>query len=365
MTTTVITLGNGQLGLMLSKAAKSLNIPFEYLSLPDAWTWLRQGAMKNALVTFEQEHVDETLLKAIKEQGIESFPSWDAFMLLRSKKSQKEFLTQHKIPCSTFLPASPWDKICDDFYLKNNGAVLKSGKGGYDGKGVWMVDANGQTKDGPVSSLASHLTDPYLEQKIAFDYEIAAVVCRSKTGEILNYPCVKSMQRDGICFQVEYTQEFAHSPVALTAAQYARQIAEKLQYVGVLAVECFVQGENVLVNEIAPRVHNSGHFTIDVCAGSQFENHLRAGLGMPLLSTQPTHPAALMVNLLWPESEKEFAPLFTKLTCGSPWPENAKLHWYGKSEIRPRRKMGHFTIYGKTLAECHAQADQILASRWA
>jgi phosphoribosylaminoimidazole carboxylase (NCAIR synthetase) len=118
------------------------------------------------------------------------------------------------------------------------------------------------------------------------------------------------------------------------------------------------------VNEIAPRVHNSGHFTIDVCAGSQFENHLRAGLGLPLETTEPTHPAALMVNLLWPPAEKEFAPLFTRLTCGPEWPENAKLHWYGKLEARPNRKMGHFTVYGNSLAECRESAEQLLASRW-
>ena len=94
------------------------------------------------------------------------------------------------------------------------------------------------------------------------------------------------------------------------------------------------------------------------------ENHLRAGLGLPLARTEPTHPAALMVNLLWPPSEKEFAPIFSRLTCGPAWPENVKLHWYGKSEIRPRRKMGHFTVYGSKLDECRDTARQILASRW-
>lgn len=369
---TVITLGNGQLGLMLGKAAKKLEIPFAALSIPDAWHWLKEARPDENLVTFEQEHVSEELLQKIQAQGIPSFPSWQSFQTLKSKRSQKEFLLQSKIPSSAFLAVSPWTKEADAFVAQNKGAVLKAGRGGYDGKGVWILDAHGRTvapkgraQDGENGrDVAARIEQPYLEQKVPFSEEIAAVVCRSANGEMELYPTVRSIQLESICYQVEYTREFAKSPAAQRAGEIAREIAEKLNYVGVLAVEFFVVGDEVLVNEIAPRVHNSGHFTIDVCAGSQFENHLRAGLGMPLERTVPTHPAAMMVNLLWPPSEKEFAPLFAKLTCGPAWPENAKLHWYGKSEIRPRRKMGHFTVYGNTLKECQDTAAQILASRW-
>lgn len=358
----MITLGNGQLGLMLGKAAKTLGIPFDALSLPEAWAWINEGRTENVLVTFEQEHVDEKLLTAIKEKGILSFPTWDSFSLLRSKASQKEFLAQNNISSTAFLRASPWNAEVEAFA---KGGVLKAGKGGYDGNGVWLIDEKGQTKQGAAKDLSARIQEPYVEKRVSFDYEMAAVVCRSRTGQVELYPTVRSIQQDGICYQIEFTESFSQSPMALRAGEIAKQVAEKLQYIGVLAVELFASGEEVLVNEIAPRVHNSGHFTIDVCAGSQFENHLRAGLGLPLLSAKPTHPAALMVNLLWPEKEKEFAPLFAKLTCGPSWPENVKLHWYGKSEVRPRRKMGHFTVYGKTIEECRATADQILASRWA
>ena len=363
MQNTVITLGNGQLGLMLGKAAKKLGISYSMMSMPEVWAWLKDSPDPQTLVTFEQEHVDEGLLKAIRDRGIASFPTWEAFLLLKSKLSQKKFLTQHGIPTSPFVQALPW--TTQPKFYESDGAILKSGKGGYDGKGVWLVEKDGQTKDGNVEELAAKLIEPYLEKKVDFDFEAAAVVCRSKTGEIELYPTVKSIQKEGICVRVEYTREFAEQTAAKKAGAVAREIAEKLQYVGVLAVECFVSGDDIKVNEIAPRVHNSGHFTIDVCAGSQFENHLRAGLGMPLAHTVPSHRAALMENLLWPASEKEFAPLFAKLTCGPAWPENAKLHWYGKTEIRPKRKMGHFTVYGNTIEECRILADQILASRWA
>lgn len=347
---------------MLGKAAKKLGIPFEALPLSDAWNWLNAANPAPAVVTFEQEHVDEELLKAFEARGVPSFPSWASFERLKSKRRQKEFLRDTGIPTSSFLP---WGPLAEEFLRKNGGGVLKAGRGGYDGKGVWMVNASGLTAQGErAADVADRIQQPYVEERVRFEEEIAAVVCRSRSGEIAVYPTVRSIQIDGICFQVEYSRELAARPVAMRAGEIAAQVAHALDYVGVLAVEFFVKGAEVLVNEIAPRVHNSGHFSIDVCAGSQFENHLRAGLDLPLTSAQPTHAAAVMVNLLWPPSEKEFAPLFAKLTCGPEWPANAKLHWYGKSEIRPRRKMGHFTVYGNSLEECRAEALQILASRW-
>jgi 5-(carboxyamino)imidazole ribonucleotide synthase len=362
---TVITLGNGQLGLMLGKAAKKLEIPFAALSLPDARNWINEARAEEHIVTFEQEHVDEDLLRQLEKKGIPSFPSWASFDRLKSKRLQKEFLKDRGIATSAFLPASPWTSECDEFIRARGGAVLKAGRGGYDGKGVWILGADGKTISGETGmEIAARIQQPYLEERVAFSEEIAAVVCRGAGGEIELYPTVKSIQVEGICFQVEYSREFAQSAVARTAGSIATTIAHELGYVGVLAVEFFVRGSEVLVNEIAPRVHNSGHFSIDVCAGSQFENHLRAGLGFPLARAEPVSQAAVMVNLLWPPSEKEFAPLFSKLTCGPAWPEHVKLHWYGKSEIRPRRKMGHFTVYGSTLEECRATAASVLASRW-
>jgi 5-(carboxyamino)imidazole ribonucleotide synthase len=348
---------------MLGKAAKKLGIPFEALSIPAAWKWLESSNPAPVVVTFEQEHVDETLLKAFEDRGVPSFPSWESFERLKSKRRQKEFLREKGIPTSKF---EAWGPTSEAFLKANGGGVLKAGRGGYDGNGVWMLNADGVTNSGEKGAdIAARIQQPYVEQRVPFDEEIAAVVCRSRSGEIAVYPTVRSIQVDGICFQVEYSRELASRPAAVRAGEIAADVARELGYVGVLAVEFFVKGkEEVLVNEIAPRVHNSGHFTIDLCAGSQFENHLRAGLDLPLVNAEPEHSAAVMVNLLWPPSEKEFAPLFAKLSCGPEWPENAKLHWYGKSEIRPRRKMGHFTVYGKSLDECRATARQILASRW-
>ncbi len=362
----VVALGRGQLGLLLGKAAKRLGIRFEMFSIPEAWEWIKDADPRSVLVTFEQEHVEGRLLEEIQNRQIPCFPSLASFLLLRNKRGQKDFLQKNGFPTAQHLAPQHWNTETDKFLKVHGGGVLKAGQGGYDGKGVWLLDNNGRAKDGALGkNLWTEIKDAYLEERIGFDYEIASVVCRSVTGEIALYPTVKSMQQNSICFQVEYTKEFAASQTAREAGRLAQEIAQKLGYVGALAVEFFVVNDKLFVNEIAPRVHNSGHFTIDACAGSQFENHLRAGLGMSLESPNPTHPAALMVNLLWPEAHTEFAPLYAKLTCGDPWPENVKLHWYGKSEARPNRKMGHFTVYGKNIEECRKLAEQILATRWA
>ncbi|MCO5142858.1 MAG: ATP-grasp domain-containing protein [Oligoflexia bacterium] len=360
----IIVLGNGQLGLLLSKAAKNLNIPFKVFSLSEAWTWVKGDPDQHSLITFEQEHIDEDLLSLMKSKGLESFPTWENFQLLKSKRQQKELVQKLGIPTSDFVSILHDPSVGDQFIQKYKGAVLKAGKGGYDGKGVWVIDAKGQCQGQDWKDLLPNIREPYLERLVSYSYEMAAVVGRSKNQTIAQYPTVKSIQKEGICYQVEYSEPFTETKVAQEGARIAKKIATEISYIGVLAVELFVENETVLVNEIAPRVHNSGHFTIDVCAGSQFENHLLAGIGKDLKPTKPIAKAALMTNLLWPESEKEFAPLYSKLTCGSPWPENAKLHWYGKSEIRKNRKMGHFTVYGDSLAECHQIAQQILASRW-
>lgn len=363
----VFTIGAGQLGLLLSKAAKRLDISFDYRTIPETRTWLDSVLDPSQfLVTFEQEHMDEALLLEIQSKGLESFPSWSCFLLLRDKFRQKQFLSANGFPTADFAPVSD----AGQFLAKHGGtAILKAGRGGYDGQGVWTLNtqniARGQSGETPLATLLPQIQSAYVEEKIKFDQELASVVCRSRTGEIASYPTVRTIQKNSICTEVEYCESFANSALAKKAEALARSIVEKLDYVGVLAIEIFAKGEAVFVNELAPRVHNSGHFTIDVCTGSQFENHLRAGLGMPLAPTAPTHKAALMVNLLWPPNETEFAPLYTRLTCGVPWPSNVKLHWYGKSELRPLRKMGHFTVYGDSLEKCHLQAKQILAQRWA
>lgn len=363
----ILTIGAGQLGLMLSKAAKKLGIEFEYRSIPDTWNFIDALNDKGPfLVTFEQEYIDELLLREIDQRSIECFPSLKSFELLRNKYKQKLFLKDIGIPTADFASA---DQVND--FLKSHGGtgILKAGRGGYDGQGVWVLDkdgnAQGQTGKVSTKELIGKIESPYIEEKVNFDFEIASVVCRSKSGNIVSYPTVKTIQKNGVCTEVEFSCEFADTPIAKRAEAIGQTIAKKLDYVGVLAIELFVKGDLLFVNEIAPRVHNSGHFTIDVCEGSQFENHLRAGLDWPLASTIPIHASALMVNLLWPKDHNDFAQLYTRLTCGSPWPNNIKLHWYGKSEIRPLRKMGHFTVYGNDIGECRKEAQQILAQRWA
>jgi phosphoribosylaminoimidazole carboxylase (NCAIR synthetase) len=146
---------------MLGKAAKKLEIPFAALSLPDAWDWLKSARADQHIVTFEQEHVDELLLRQLEAKGIPSFPSWASFEHLKSKRRQKEFLVSSGIPTSPFLP---WGTGVDAFLREHDGGVLKAGRGGYDGKGVWLLDAHNRTKDGESgAAIATRAEQPYLE----------------------------------------------------------------------------------------------------------------------------------------------------------------------------------------------------------
>ena len=145
---TVKILGNGQLGLMLGKAAKKLEIPLAALSLSEAWDWLPEADPDRDLITFEQEHVDEALLKALEQKGTPAFPTWKSFETLKSKRSQKQFLMRSGIPSSPFVTASPWREETESFLSEHNGAVLKAGRGGYDGKGVWRISSSGKSQIG-------------------------------------------------------------------------------------------------------------------------------------------------------------------------------------------------------------------------
>ena len=247
----IIALGSGQLGLMLSKAAKSINVEFEAMDIPSVWNWLALNPNpEEYLITFEQEHVDPKLLQKLHEAKISSFPSWEAFLLLKNKLSQKEFLSEKGFPTSPFVSK---EKAAAQFIQKNAGGVLKAGVGGYDGKGVWLLDANALTNAGEtLHKLWPSLESPFVEKKIDYDFEIASVVCRSRNGAIVNYPTVKSIQKNGICLEVEYTEEFAKSACSLEAGKIAAKIADKLNYVGILAVEFFVSGRLIRLCHAAP-----------------------------------------------------------------------------------------------------------------
>jgi 5-(carboxyamino)imidazole ribonucleotide synthase len=228
--------------------------------------------------------------------------------------------------------------------------VLKTTRGGYDGKGVWMIDA---------STPADVVAEPFragvpvlAEERVDFARELSAVVARSPHGQAVAYPVVESVQRDGICVEVIAPAPGLPEDRAVEAQRVALTVAAELDVVGVLAVELFETTDGrLLVNELAMRPHNSGHWSIEGAVTSQFENHLRAVLDLPLGSPAARAPYTVMVNVLGGDLA-EIYPTYRHLMARDP---GLKVHWYGKG-IRAGRKLGHVTVYGDDLASLRERA---------
>ncbi|HBE35127.1 MAG TPA: 5-(carboxyamino)imidazole ribonucleotide synthase, partial [Cyanobacteria bacterium UBA11368] len=233
-----------------------------------------------------------------------------------------------------FIPPPPPESLPD----ADPRLVIKARRLGYDGQGIFIVEEKEEFWNA-LDQLGQ--TPAILEQFIPFERELAVIAARSLEGEIVVYPVVETQQENQVCRRVLAPAEIS-SDVKEEVEAIARKILDKLQAVGVFGIELFLTPENqVIVNEISPRTHNSGHYTIDACKTSQFEQHLRAVCGLPLGEVDLLKPA-VMVNLLgYEHSQTEFYSLKRQLIAAIP---NARVHWYGKTESRPGRKLGHVTI---------------------
>jgi 5-(carboxyamino)imidazole ribonucleotide synthase len=269
------------------------------------------------------------------------------------------------------IAVPPWQVLdsFDESSLVDFGArhgwpiVIKAATGGYDGKGVWMVDSSAQAAP-IVAGLAERGSEILLEARVLIRRELAAVVARSPFGQGAAWPVVQSVQRDGICVEVLAPAPGLAAGLAESATQLALRLAVELDVVGVLAVELFEDVEGrLLVNELAMRPHNSGHWTIEGSRTSQFEQHLRAVLDYPLGSTELTAPAVVMVNLLAASTDGTPKGIDERVHhFMARWPD-VKIHLYGKA-FRPGRKVGHVTALGGDPAvvreRAHAAADYLM-----
>lgn len=363
-------LGGGQLGKMLLDVTRRYDLYTKVLdpaadapcsvgskefvqgSFNDYETVMAFGADCDVL-TIEIENVNTQALKDLQVMGKQVFPQPHIVELIQNKVDQKQFYANHQ------LPTSPW------FGFKNKAEMLrkmdklawqlpfvwKAAVGGYDGRGVIIVRGK--------EDLAKIPDVPGLvEELAAIAHEIAIVAARNEAGEIRTFPPVE-MAFHPVANLVEYV----FCPAALSeellvqAGNIATDLLEKLQITGLLAVEMFVthQGE-IWINECAPRVHNSGHLTIEACVTSQFEQHLRAILGFPLGSTELVRPA-VMVNLTGEEGHE--GPVWYEGAEQMLETDGAYMHLYGKTETRPYRKMGHVTITAATLEEARKKAMKV------
>ncbi|MFI5709813.1 5-(carboxyamino)imidazole ribonucleotide synthase [Kribbella sp. NPDC051620] len=364
--------GGGQLARMTQEAAIALGIQLRVLAegptvsaaqaVADAPVGdyrdpetVRRFAAETDVVTFDHEHVPTELLRALEAEGVKVRPGPDALVHAQDKAVMRQRLDTIDAPAPAHQVVASKADI-EDFAKRIGGfpIILKTTRGGYDGKGVWVCTS----ADDPVVDEAFATKVPILaEEKVDFVRELSAIVARSPHGQAVAYPIVESVQRDGICVEVTAPAPDLDPGKAAQAQQTALKIAGELGVVGILAVEMFeARDGRLLVNELAMRPHNTGHWSIEGAVTSQFENHLRAVLDLPLGSPAARAPYTVMVNVLGGDVEDMHLGL---LHCMARDP-GLKVHFYGKS-VKPGRKVGHVTAYGDDLAEVRERARHAAA----
>ena len=304
------------------------------------------------VVTLENEFVLADSLMELEKAGHRLFPSAKSIALIQDKFVQKETLKAAGLPVSDFRAIKTRDDIKEAAGEFGWPLVVKARHYAYDGKGNATIndeseiDAAWQKLDGDKRGL-------YVEAFCPFASELAIMITTGRNGEAVAYPLVESVQRDHICHIVRAPAPVADD-IVHKATDIARRAVAAVAAVGSFGVEMFLtQNGDVIINELAPRVHNSGHYTIEACACSQFENHVRAVLGWPLGSTRMVKPAAVMVNLLAAGSGGGY-PAGIEKALAIP---GAHVHIYGKAQSHPGRKMGHVTAVADTIAEAERAAQ--------
>lgn len=371
--TRVAVVGGGQLARMMAPAATAMGVTLRVLvESPDAAAALAahetvvgipgdDDAVRQLLaeprpnvLTWEHEHIPDSVFDLATEMGVPARPGSGALLFARDKIAMRTRLEGLGLPMPAWRPVETEDEVSQFLAVHGGVGVLKTSRGGYDGKGVRIV-RNPADADDWLATAADGGAALLIEEKVPYSRELAIQVARRPSGEMVAWPLVESIQRDGVCSEV-----IAPAP-RLTPAQQteaetiARTVAEQLDVTGVLAVELFEVGGRLLINELAMRPHNSGHWSIEGAVTSQFEQHLRAVLDWPLGDTSALAPVAVMANVLGG----------TREVLDSAWPAvsdpGAKVHLYGK-EVRPGRKVGHVTVMGVSVDDVRNRAARVAAT---
>jgi 5-(carboxyamino)imidazole ribonucleotide synthase len=359
--------GAGQLARMMQPAAIGLGVPLRLLAeAPDAsaaqvivdstvgdytdLATLRDWAFGCTVVTFDHEHVPTGHLHALAADGIACRPGPGALVHAQDKAVLRAKLAALGIEQPRFRVLAEAPDVTDvAASLGGWPLVVKTARGGYDGKGVWFVDD--EAAAAAVLAAAPSGIALIAEERVDFVRELSALVARAPNGQMAAYPAVESVQRDGVCVEVTAPAPGLDPGLAIQAEQTALRIAAELEVTGVLAVEMFeTTNGRLLVNELAMRPHNTGHWSIDGAVTSQFENHVRAVLDLPLGSPHARSRWTVMVNILGGVGE-----LFDGYPHVLARDPAIRVHLYGKS-VRPGRKVGHVTACGDSLADVRERA---------
>ncbi|MFB9237278.1 5-(carboxyamino)imidazole ribonucleotide synthase [Plantactinospora siamensis] len=367
--------GGGQLARMTHQAAIALGQSLRVLALTPSdgaalvaadvrygdhtdLAALRAFAEGCDVVTFDHEHVPGAHIAALAAEGVTLHPAAPALRYAQDKRAMRERLS------GLGAPVPRWRPVGDPAELVEFGAevgwpvVLKAARGGYDGRGVWLVTGPDEATERAGTLLAGG-TELIVEERVPLRRELAVQVARSPFGQVAAYPVVETVQRDGICVEVLAPAPDLPEELSVAAQRLAIDIATTLDVVGLLAVELFQTDAGLVVNELAMRPHNSGHWTIEGARTSQFEQHLRAVLDYPMGDTTLTAPVVVMANVLGGEpGGMSIDERLHHLFAADP---GARVHLYGK-QVRPGRKIGHVTVLGADLPEVRARAAR--AARW-
>ncbi len=363
-------LGGGQLAKMSTLAAsrlgfdvaimdKEMRSPAGQLTHNESIGWvddelhLKSFAHHCDVVTLENEFVDHHKLHVLETMGKKVFPSSVTIGLIQDKLLQKQTLKKNSIPVPAFVAVKEEQSFDEIARKVGVPFVLKSRKMGYDGYGNALVaDANEFAE--AVTRLSNRHNNLLAESFVHFTAELAVMVVRTKK-EIATYPVVETIQRNHICHTV-----IAPARISRAVARQAEEIAvasvKAVKGFGIFGVEMFLTKEKkIIVNEMAPRPHNSGHYTIEACVTSQFENHIRAVMELPLGSTKMVQPHAVMINLLGKQHPQRPMEIYSSALAHP----NVHLHIYGKESSRVGRKMGHITVVGTDVKKILAEAASI------
>lgn len=363
---TVGILGGGQLGRMIALAGRAMGYRFVTMDptqdapcgqVSDQQIVARYtdvaGALRLAeqsdVITYEFENVDAEVAEVLETKSF--VPQGSRLLrITQNRIREKRAILSIGIPVAPFRvieSMADLEQAIDDLGLP---AVMKTATGGYDGKGQWVLRKPTDLQDA-FNSLSHSGVELIVEKFIPFERELSVVAARSQSGELATFPVAENIHQDNI-LHLSIVPARVEDEIRQQAEQIARQIAEKLDVVGLIAVEMFLTKEGELyVNELAPRPHNSGHFTMDACVTSQFEQHLRAICNLPLGSTSLLTPV-VMVNILG----EHLAPVLEKI---EQLPREAKLHLYGKAESKTKRKMGHLNVLAPSVEEALLAIDNL------
>ncbi|XP_024025146.1 phosphoribosylaminoimidazole carboxylase, chloroplastic isoform X2 [Morus notabilis] len=376
--TIVGVLGGGQLGRMLCQAASQMaikvvvldpqeNCPASALayhhmvgSFDDSAT-VEEFAKSCGVLTVETEHVDVATLEKLEQQGVDCEPKASTIRIIQDKHLQKVHFSRHGIPLPEFMQIDGLEGAKRAGQLFGYPLMIKTKRLAYDGRGNAVAKSEDELSTA-VAALGGFERGLYVEKWAPFVKELAVIVARGRDGSLLCYPVVETIHRENICHIVKAPANVSWKTRKL-ATEVAYKAVSSLEGAGVFAVELFLAEDGqILLNEVAPRPHNSGHHTIESCYTSQFEQHLRAVVGLPLGNPSMKTPAAIMYNLLGEDEGDRGFLLAHQLIGRALGIPGATVHWYDKSEMRKQRKMGHITIVGPSMSDVEKPLDSMLSA---